>query len=181
MNQSYYSWHTSDRPTTNIQTTYVTRYMIWCRVSEMIRLAITGLARDAVGLPGQTVTSGDMVKVTSITSHGLSRVTCHESRVSRARPWRATSGRRTSPGCGGGWWPRWACWWRPSCSTPRSPSSSPPRWTVTTSQRVTCHVSRARPQHGPARPRHPRLHRHHPRHRHAARLRGRQGGGARPQ
>ena len=116
--------------------------MIWCRVSEMIRLAITGLARDAVGLPGQTVTSGDMVKVTSITSHGLSRVTCHESRVSRARPWRATSGRRTSPGCGGGWWPRWACWWRPSCSTPRSPSSSPPRWTVTTSQLVTCHVSR---------------------------------------
>ena len=47
--------------------------------------------------------------------------------------------------------------------------------------RVTCHVSRARPQHGPARPRHPRLHRHHPRHGHAARLRGRQGGGARPQ
>ena len=49
--------------------------MIWCRVSEMIRLAITGLARDAVGLPGQAVTSGDMVKVGSITSH-VSRVTC---------------------------------------------------------------------------------------------------------
>ena len=47
----------------------------------MIRLAITGLARDAVGLPGQAVTSGDMVKVGSITSHGLSRVTCHVSRV----------------------------------------------------------------------------------------------------
>ena len=42
----------------------------------MIRLAITGLARDAVGLPGQAVTSGDMVKVGSITSHGLTRVTC---------------------------------------------------------------------------------------------------------
>ena len=42
----------------------------------MIRLAITGLARDAVGLPGQTVTSGDMVKVGSITSHGVSRATC---------------------------------------------------------------------------------------------------------
>ena len=41
--------------------------MIWCTVSEMIRLAITGLARDAVGLPGQAVTSGDMVKVGSIT------------------------------------------------------------------------------------------------------------------
>ena len=47
----------------------------------MIRLAITGLARDAVGLPGQAVTSGDMVKVGSITSHSFSRVTCHVCHV----------------------------------------------------------------------------------------------------
>ena len=63
--------------------------MIWCHVLEMIHLAIIGLARDAVGLPGQTVTSGDMVKVGSITSQGLSYVTCVTSQAMARYIWPA--------------------------------------------------------------------------------------------
>ena len=115
--------------------------MIWCPClgTDSSRHNRVGTGRGGAAGPG-----GDQRGHGEGRQHHITRlVTCHVSRVSRARPWRATSGRRRSPGCGGGWWPRWACWWPPSCSTPRCPSSSPPRWTVTTSHgssRVTCHA-----------------------------------------
>ena len=155
--------------------------MIWCCVSEMIRLAITGLARDAVGLPGQTVTSGDMVKVGSITSQGLSYVTCVTSQAMARYIWPADEPgvrRRVVASLG-----VLVAAKLLNTAVPFILAAAVDGNYITACHvsRVTCHVSRARPQHGPARPRHPRLHRHHPRHGHAARLRGRQGGGARPQ
>ena len=145
----------------------------------MIRLAITGLARDAVGLPGQAVTSGDMVKVGSITSH-VSRVTCVTCVTCQAMAryiWPAEEPgvrRRVVASVG-----VLVAAKLLNTAVPFILAAAVDGNYIT--QRVTCHVSRARPQHGPARPRHPRLHRHHPGHRHAAGVRGRQGGGTRPQ